>query len=269
MKKFINFKTKAPLLAVLFVLIIATLGIYVSFSKAVFSTSYLKDTLRVIGLGEFGGGIVVGLDPTENGLIVNTGKVGIGTTSPASLLSVAGDVLVTGKIKAQGGYENPLTCPIFGDVVAAFGHKSFPGQTLRRYSGLVPNYGVVVDEVSAGDDERLFWSNCTVNPANRTITFSNPGVQDGGDVGTFTYGAHDEIMPVFRKAIGYSSITPTARLAQSSGYAFCQELGLVATGSLNFTSGSVRTAAFVSGNRWEMTPLTFTSYLTSVTCTLP
>ncbi len=269
MKKdfFSNKKSIVAIFSIVFLLV--SLSLIFKSQAQELAESSLSAFLKVKEYALFGGGVTIGLNNPINALIVQSGKVGIGTTNPTSLLTVNGDVEITGTIKAQGGYENPLTCPIFGDVVGAHGHKSFPGQTLRRYSGLVPNYGVVVDEVSAGGDERLFWSNCTVNPANRTITFSNPGVQDGGDTGTFTYGAHDEIMPVFRKAIGYSSITPTARLAQYSGNAFCQELGLVTTGSLNFTSGSVRTAAFVSGDRWEIAPLTYTSYLTSVTCTLP
>lgn len=236
MKKIKEMGLKTPL-------IIIGLVLFFSFSTFLvkkvgaetYNQSILKDFLQVITSGSFGGGVVTGLDNPDYGLVVASGKVGIGTTTSDLLMTVAGDMAVTGELRVNGS----LDCPIFYNSVSTYGHKSWPGDTtMARFSGLVPSYGIIVNESGSGNDERLVWYNCRKggqgNPLpniSNVIGFTLPGIELG-DVSTiFTAGDKSVVNPIFRYATGknigaYNDVVVGIYNDAVSKAAFCEELGL-------------------------------------------
>ena len=283
MKNIFSNKKKNFLIISVLTIFIVVSGVFIYFSRAqyYFSQSFLKNSLQVMDHGVFGGGVSTGYNllPSQVGLAVLNGKVGIGTSNPTSLLTVNGDLEVRGQLKFE------LDCPLFlGAMTAVYGRKSWPGQSLVRYSGMVPPYGVYVDENSSGDDERLVWSTCIRGgfterigyplPYRDTIAFQNVKIADGS-LSTMLFGPSTSFSP---SGISYASPISSGISAYvygdvNSRQAFCQELGLQLNTDLpvdppySLPPGTTCRKFNTANNRWE-TIYSCSSYVKTINCRL-
>lgn len=276
MKKVQEMKFKTPLIIISLVLFFSfffSIFLIRKVSAENYNQSVLRDFLQVIASGSFGGGIVTGLDNPDYGLVVASGKVGIGTTSPEVTLHVVGDAKIQGNVLSSPR----LTCPVFIDTGRSiYGFRSWPTTVeYSRYNGYVNYYGVMVDEISSGSDERLAWAACNDYSSNSSlsldqISFSFPGIYDAGNQTLFRVhpSKRDPINPGFKQAI--ATYEPTRYIQDGYGAEFCEELGLVHVSSIDSINAASHPCSYFnsSNNRWENSSSCFLM-LNSITCRLP
>ena len=89
-------------------LMVAVFGLYISRSEA--TPGYLAASGNSSIL-QVGGGGVLGLDSPTNGMVIATGNVGIGTSTPSQKFEVVGDVSVSGNFSTSGSIGKSPTNP--------------------------------------------------------------------------------------------------------------------------------------------------------------